>query len=132
MKCKKCKQIFAYINYLCYLCTENKHKWHIYMEVTTPSPQNAVLLQGCTLQDIERMINKAVGERMKAFYESIREKPPVMIKRKDAAQRLGVSLPTIDMYGKHGILHPKHLGGRVYYDEAEIEKYRQDNKHKSY
>lgn len=102
------------------------------MEITTPSLQNAVLLQGCTLQDIERMINRAVGERMKAFYESIREKPPVMIKRKEAAKILGVSLPTIDMYGKHGILHPKHLGGRVFYDEAEIEKFAQDNKRKCY
>lgn len=107
------------------------HIWHKNMEVTTPSPQNAVLLQGCTLQDIERMINRAVGERMKAFYESIREKPPVLIKRKEAAQRLGISLPTIDAYAKVQILHAKHVGGRVYFDEAEIEKYQQ-NKRKTF
>ena len=71
------------------------------------------------------MINRAVGERMKAFYESIREKPPVLVKRKEAAKRLGISLPTLDAYAKAGFLQPQHLGGRVYYDEATIEKYKQ-------
>ena len=81
---------------------------------------NSVLIQGATLSDIERMINRAVDARMKAFYDSIREKPPVYIRRHEAARLLSVSLPTLDAYGKHGILHPKHLGGRVFYDEAEI------------
>lgn len=89
---------------------------------------NSVLIQGATLSDIERMVNRAVDARMKAFYESIKEKPPVMIKRKEAAKMLGVSLPTLDQYSKFGILHPKHLGGRVFYDEAEIEKYKQTKK----
>ena len=89
---------------------------------------NSVLIQGATLADIERMINRAVDARMKEFYDSIKEKPPVLVKRKAAAAILGVSLPTLDSYGKFGILHPQHLGGRVYYDEAEIEKYKQTKK----
>ena len=89
---------------------------------------NSVLIHCCTLQDIERMINRAVDARMKAFYASIKEKPPVYIKRHEAARRLLVSLPTLDAYGKHGILHPKHMGGRVYYEEAEIIKYQQAKK----
>lgn len=89
---------------------------------------NSVLIQGATLADIERMINRAVDARMKEFYDSIKEKPPVLVKRKAAAAILGVSLPTLDSYGKFGILHPQHLGGRVYYDEAEIEKYKQQKK----
>lgn len=94
----------------------------------TTNIANSVLIQGCTLQDIERMINRAVDTRMAAFYDSIKEKPPVYVKRHEAARLLAVSLPTLDAYGKHGILHPKHLGGRVYYDEAEIEKYKQTKK----
>ncbi len=89
---------------------------------------NSVLIQGCTLADLERMISHAVDTRMAAFYESIKEKPPVMIKRKEAAKMLGLSLPTLDAYGKYGILHPKHLGGRVFYDETEIIKYKQTPK----
>ncbi len=102
------------------------------MNTNSPSPQNAVLLQGCTLADIERMINKAVGERMKTFYESIKERPPVLIKRKVAAERLGISLPTLDAYAKAGILHARHIGGRVYFDEADVEKYAQNQKPRTY
>ena len=81
---------------------------------------NAVLIQSATLQDIERMINLAVDARMEAFYNSLQRKAPVLIERKEAARRIGRSLPTLDKYGKYGILHPKHIGGRVYYDEEEL------------
>ena len=98
------------------------------MHQPTTSPSNAVLLQDCTLQDIEKMINRAISERMKEFYEAIKEKPPVLIKRKEAARRLGVSLPTLDAYAKAGFLQVKHLGGRVYFEESEVEQYKQHNK----
>ena len=85
---------------------------------------NAVLIQGASLSDIEAMISRAVDRRMREFYDSIREKPPVLVRRKDAAVMLGVSLPTIDAYGRHGILHPRHVGGRVFYEERELESYK--------
>ena len=82
---------------------------------------NSVLIQGATLADIEKMINRAVDARMQSFYDSIRKKPPVLIPRKKAASDyLRCSLPTLDAYGKFGILHPKHVGGRVYYEEEEL------------
>lgn len=81
---------------------------------------NAVLIQGATLSDIERMVNRAVDARMKAFYDSLRRRDSVLVKRKDAAAMLGVSLPTIDKYGRYGILHPRHVGGRVFYEESEL------------
>lgn len=94
----------------------------------TEALQNAILIQGVTLEDLERMIDRAIKVRMEAFYESIRTKPEVLIKRKEAARLLGVSLPTLDAYGRVGILHPKHVGGRVFYTQSEIEKYKQNNK----
>lgn len=84
---------------------------------------NSVLVQGATLADIERIVNHAVDARIKAFYESIRSKPSVMVKRKDAARRLGVSLPTLDAYGRARLLHPRHVGGRVFYAEEELEAF---------
>lgn len=89
---------------------------------------NSVLIQGATLEDIERMVNRAVDARMKAFYESIQPKPDPLIKRVDAAKMLGVSLPTIDGYGRYGILHPRHVGGRVYYAQSEIDRFKFNNK----
>ena len=84
---------------------------------------NSVLIQGATLADIERMIDRAVAKRMEDFYKSIQPKPDPLIKRVDAAKQLGVSLPTIDNYAKYGILHPRHCGGRVYYAQSDIERF---------
>lgn len=87
--------------------------------------QNAVLLTNCTLADIERLIDRAIAKRMKEFVDSLKNKPPVLIPRKEAAAMLSVSVVTLDKYGKVGILHPKHVGGKVFYSEEELEHYRQ-------
>jgi predicted DNA-binding transcriptional regulator AlpA len=89
----------------------------------TTNIANSVLIQGATLADIERMIDRAVAKRLEDFVESIQPKPDPLIKRVDAAKQLGVSLPTLDGYGKYGILHPRHVGGRVYYAQSEIDAY---------
>lgn len=81
---------------------------------------NAVLLQGCTISDIEKTINRAVEQAMNDFLESIRDRPDPLIKRVEAAKRLGISLPTIDAYARAGILHAKHIGGRVFFQESEL------------
>ena len=86
-------------------------------------PVNSVLIQGATLLDVERMIDRAIQKRMEDFYKSIQPKPDPLVKRHDAAKMLGVSLPTLDNYGKFGILHPRHVGGRVYYAESELKSY---------
>lgn len=95
--------------------------------IETTNIANSVLIQGCTLQDIEQMINRAVAKRMEDFYKSIQPKPDPLIKRIDAAKMLGVSLPTLDNYGKFGILHPQHCGGRVYYALSDIERFKFSN-----
>lgn len=94
------------------------------MENLFKSSQNAVLIQGASLEDIQRMVENAVEKRMAEFYDRIKDKPPVLIKRKVAAERLGISLPTLAAYTKAGFLHAKHLGGQLYYDEADIEQYK--------
>lgn len=89
----------------------------------TANTANSVLVQNATLADIERMIDRAVAKRMEDFYKSIQSKPDPLVKRVDAAKQLGVSLPTLDNYGKFGILHPRHVGGRIYYAQSEIDTY---------
>lgn len=89
---------------------------------------NAVLIQGATLADIEAMVDRAVAKRMEDFYQSIQPKPDPLIRRVDAAKQLGVSLPTLDNYGKYGLLHPKHCGGRVYYPQSELDRFVNNNK----
>ncbi len=90
----------------------------------TTNIANSVLIQGATLADLERMIDRAIAKRMEDFYKSIQPKPDPLVKRVDAARLLGVSLPTLDNYGKFGILHPQHCGGRVYYAQSDIDRFK--------
>ncbi len=96
--------------------------------MNTSNVTNSVLIQNASLNDIERMIDRAVGERMKAFFESIQEQHPVLVKRKEAAKMLGLSLPTIDAYAKVGILHSRHIGGRVFFDREEVKSLKKSEK----
>lgn len=81
---------------------------------------NSVLVQGATLEDIERIVNKAIDKRMEAFYKAVCDKKPILMKRKDAASFLGVSLPTLDAYSKAGVIHANRVGGRVFFDQTEL------------
>ena len=90
----------------------------------TNNTSNAVLIQGVTVANIEAIVERAVERRISAFYERVKSKPPVLVKRKEAARMLGISLPTIDGYSKAGILHARHVGGRVYFEEEEIKNYK--------
>lgn len=94
----------------------------------TTNIANSVLIQGATLADIERMIDRAIAKRMENFYQSIQPRPDPLVKRVDAAKQLGVSLPTLDNYGKFGILHPRHVGGRIYYAQSELDTYKFNKK----
>ena len=89
----------------------------------TTNIANSVLIQGATIADLERMIDRAIAKRMEDFYKSIQPKPDPLVKRVDASKQLGVSLPTLDTYAKYGILHPRHVGGRIYYAQSEIDTY---------
>ena len=62
---------------------------------------------------------------MQKFYEGIQPKADPLVKRVDASKMLGVSLPTLDAYAKAHILHPRHVGGRVYYLESELLKHKE-------
>lgn len=81
---------------------------------------NCVLVQSCTLADIESMINRAVKKAVAEFYEDIQPKEPVYVRRKEAAQIMGVSLPTLDAYARAGLIKPRHVGGRIFYDKDKL------------
>lgn len=82
--------------------------------------ESSLLIHGATITDIEELVGRVVDARIQAFYESIRNKPDVLVRRKEAARRIGVSLPTLDAYARAGILHSRHIGGRVFFLEDEL------------
>lgn len=88
---------------------------------------NSVLIQGASLSDIESMIDRAVERRLDDICDRLTMKRGVLVKRKEAARMIGVSLPTIDSYARAGFLHARHIGGRVFFDEEEVQRYISNN-----
>lgn len=87
--------------------------------------ENSVMLQNVTLADIEQVVSRAVKKEVAAFLAGFNQpevKPSVLIPRREAANRLAISLTTLDNWAKNGIIHPIKKGGRVYFKESEIIK----------
>ena len=87
--------------------------------------QTATLINFMSPRDVEALVQRVIRQEMQKFYEGIQPKADPLVKRADAAKMLGVSLPTLDNYAKHGLLHAKHVGGRVYFLESEILSYKE-------
>ena len=92
------------------------------MIAETENMVNSMLINGITPDGLRQLIRAAVRAELDDFVEAIQQKPDPLVKRVDAAKMLGVSLPTLDKYGKYGILHPRQCGGRVCYALSELEK----------
>lgn len=98
------------------------------MDANFLSP-NALIVQSCTMNDIEKAIEKVTSrlldeklEIMRATLQSVDETPQNGIyKRKDAARKLGISLVTLDAWTKAGLINCRHVGCRVYYTPKDIE-----------
>ncbi len=92
---------------------------------------NAVLVQGVTLQDLERMVKRVVSQQLEEYKSKLpppqkavvtTKKTPTYIKRKDAAKLLSVSLTTLDKWTMAGFIHPCRICSRVYFTQEEIDR----------
>ena len=63
---------------------------------------NSILLQNLTIEELQELVNKAVGEALKKRQDdqSI-NKTSNYLNRKETAKRLRVSLPTLHFYTSH-------------------------------
>lgn len=93
------------------------------MDANSLSP-NAMLIQGATMNDLESMMSRLLDKKLADIIEStpkVEESPKDGLnKRKDAAKRLQVSLPTLDAWTKAGIINARRIGTRVYYTDKDI------------
>lgn len=89
---------------------------------------NATLINFMSPHDVEVLVARVIDERMKKFYEMCQPKADKLISRIESSKILGLSLPTIDKYTKHGLLHVRHIGGRCYFLESEIMSYKEVKK----
>lgn len=85
---------------------------------------NSVLIT-MNADDFKSLVATAVKEAVKSEFESRYLKPTEALKpylsRKEAAELLGVSLPTLNDWSKSGIVPSYKLGSRVRYRLSEIQ-----------
>jgi len=74
-------------------------------------------------EDFKREILSGVAKQLQKFSENFKPKEPtIWIGRKEAAEILGVTFPTLLDWNKKGILHPFKAGNRVRYRRNDIEQ----------
>lgn len=85
---------------------------------------NSMLIQGVTMSDLESMISRLLDKKLANIFESIPKQAEVpkngLYKRKEAAEKLLVSLVTLDAWTKAGMINAYRIGGRVYYTDKDI------------
>lgn len=85
---------------------------------------NAMLIQGATMSDLESMMSRLLDKKLADILEStpiVEESPQDgLFKRKEAAEKLRISLVTLDNWTKIGVINARRIGTRVYYTEKDI------------
>lgn len=91
------------------------------MDANSFSP-NAILIQGTTINDLESMISRLLDIKLaNASTPKVDESPKDRLyKRKVAAEKLQISLVTLDNWTKQGIIAARKIGSRVYYTDSDI------------
>lgn len=76
------------------------------------------------MSDLENMMSRILDKKLANIIEStpkVEDFPRgILYKRKDAAIRLQISLPTLDAWTRAGIINGRRIGTRIYYTEKDI------------
>lgn len=74
-------------------------------------------------------LTKSIAKEVANYVlEAIKDMPPRYYGRKEVAEMLHISLPTLARLMSEGILVGKTIGGRILYDAREIDKAVSENK----
>lgn len=83
--------------------------------------QNVIFSQ-VPIEDLQGMIEGAVQRTMDQWLnkESQQTKGDELVTRQEAANLLGISLPTLHHYSKHGVVPAYRIGSRVRFKKTEL------------
>lgn len=88
------------------------------------STQNSILIQGVTPSDLESMLSRLLDKKLAGIIDSTPKVESTsrdrLYKRKEAAEKLRISLVTLDNWTKLGIINARRIGTRVYYTDKDI------------
>lgn len=89
-----------------------------------------VIVQGIEMEDLISRISSNVTANLKPLLVGEEKKENKRLSRRGAAEYLGISDRTLDKLSKGGSIRFIRLGGRVMYEESDLEKYINENKSK--
>ena len=70
---------------------------------------------------LEARLVTSIEQKILTIIQDKAERKETFLTRKDAAQKLGVSLSTLHALSKEGTVQSYRLGGQIRYKESEIE-----------
>ena len=84
---------------------------------------NEILLNGISFEQLQNSIKTIVSAELRNAVSELttkREIEPELITRKETAEILGVSLPTLHEWTKKGVLPTKRIGSRIRYERTAV------------
>lgn len=78
-----------------------------------------IQLTQLSLDDLKNILDEVISEHLK---DVKKEQPDQLFTRKELAERLSISLPTLHKYSQQGILISYKIGNRIYYRWSEVLK----------
>ena len=84
---------------------------------------NEIILNGISLDQLQESIKTIVSAELKNAVSELstkRELESELITRKETAEILGVSLPTLHEWTKKGVLPAKRIGSRIRYERTAV------------
>lgn len=84
--------------------------------------QNEIILSGISFEQLQDSIRTTVKNEVERIIGSLPTPTtaPELITRKETAEILGISLPTLNEWTKNGILPAQRIGTRVRYQRANV------------
>lgn len=85
--------------------------------------QNEIILNGISFEQLENSIKTIVQNEVQKIVSGLTPAPepaPELITRKETAQILGISLPTLNDWTKTGIIPAQRIGTRIRYKRTDV------------
>ena len=83
--------------------------------------EKTIILQGISLEAFLNHIDVIVEKRLQDIIEQLNSKQSKFLSRKEVSKLLQISLPTLSVLTKEGVINSYRIGRRVLYKSDEIE-----------
>jgi hypothetical protein len=82
--------------------------------------EDSILIRNLTVNDLQNLIRTSIREEIQILLPKIGD--PKYLTRKETAEFLKISLPTLHEYTKHGLVKGFRIGTRVLYKLEDLEQ----------